>query len=157
MKHCEYFCGGPELLDTIEPLWKKLNALHRSVSPHFSERAAAFPFSMRKQGLIEKTQHGKLRVEVAQTKAERQVIAYSISTINHEGTGEIDSIFVEEHHRGNGIAGHLMRSALEWMEQEAVKAKILVVLWGNEQVHPFYQRYGFFPLSTTLMQKKAQA
>ena len=50
-----------------------------------------------------------------------------------------------------------MRIALEWMEQEAVKAKILVVLWGNEPVHPFYHRYGFFPLSTTLMQKKAQA
>lgn len=155
MQSYEYLCGGSELLDIVEPLWKKLNELHRLVSPHFSDRAAAHSFTARKQGFLEKTQNGQLRVEVVKTKAEQQVIAYCVSTITPDKTGEIDSIFVEEDHRGNGIADHLMCGALEWMEQAEVKAKILVVLWGNERVHAFYQRYGFFPLSATLMQKQA--
>jgi GNAT superfamily N-acetyltransferase len=155
MQSYEYLCGGLELLDTIEPLWTKLNQLHRTVSSHFSDRAATQSFTERKQGLLEKTTQGKLRVEVAKTSAQQSTIAYCVSTINREGTGEIDSLFVEEDHRGNGIADHLMRGALDWMEQEHVRATLLVVLWGNEQVHPFYQRYGFFPLSTTMMQKKA--
>ena len=155
MQPYAYLCGGPELLDTIEPLWRKLNDIHRTVSPHFADRAAASSFTARKQGLLEKAHNGQLRVEVAKTKAEQQVIAYCVSTITPDWTGEIDSIFVEEDHRGNGIADHLMSGALEWMEQAEVQAKILVVLWGNEQVHPFYQRYGFFPVSTTMRQKKA--
>lgn len=153
MQPYEYLCGGSEFLDTIEPLWRKLNDLHRTVSPHFSDRVATYSFATRKQGFLEKTQNGQLRVEVVQTKAEQKVIAYCVSTITPDRTGEIGSIFVEEDHRRNGIADHLMRGALEWMEQAGVKAKILVVMWGNEQVYPFYQRYGFFPLSTTLMQK----
>lgn len=154
MKNCEYFCGGAEFLDEIEPLWKKLNVLHSNVSPHFSERSATYPFTIRKQGFIEKTKQGSLRVEVAKTKANQQLIAYCVSTITQDRTGEIDTIFVEEECRGEGIADQLMRNALAWMDQEQVKAKVLVVLWGNEKVYSFYKRYGFFPLSTTLMQKQ---
>jgi hypothetical protein len=44
MQSYEYLCGGPELLDTIEPLWRKLNELHRLVSPYFSDRATAHSF-----------------------------------------------------------------------------------------------------------------
>ncbi len=109
---------------------------------------------MRKQNK-EKTKQGRLRVELAKTKAKQQLIAYCVSTITQDRTGEIDSIFVEEECRGEGIADQLMRNALAWMDQGQVKAKVLVVLWGNEKVHSFYKRYGFFPLSTTLMQKQA--
>ena len=110
--------------DIVEPLWKKLNELHRLVSPHFSDRAAAHSFTARKQGFLEKTQNGQLRVEVVKTKAEQQVIAYCVSTITPDKTGEIDSIFVEEDHRGNGIADQ----GFDNIEQFRPAAKVLIRL-----------------------------
>ena len=57
----------------------------------------------RKQGFIEETKQGRLPVELAQTKAKQQLIAYCVSTITQDRTGEIDSIFVKEECRGEGI------------------------------------------------------
>ena len=92
---------------------------------------------------------------MAKTKATQQLIAYCVSTITQDRTAEIDSSFVAEECQGEGIADQLMRNVLAWMDEEQVKAKVLVVLWGNEKVYSSYKRYGFFPLSATLMQKQA--
>jgi len=102
------------------------------VSQHFSERSATYPFTTRKQGFIEKAKQGRLRVELAKTKATQQLIAYCVSTITQDRAAEIDSSFVAEECRGEGIADQLMRNVLAWMDEEQVKAKVLVVLWGNE-------------------------
>jgi ribosomal protein S18 acetylase RimI-like enzyme len=75
------------------------------------------------------------------------------SNINQKRTGEIDSIFIETDFRGMGIGDAFMRRALEWMETQAVKSKMLTVAEGNEKVFAFYKRYSFYPRTTVLMQR----
>lgn len=72
--------------------------------------------------------------------------------INQKKIGEIDSIFIETDFRSMGIGDAFMRRALNWMETQAVKSKMLTVAEGNEKVFAFYKRYGFYPRVMTLMQ-----
>ena len=64
----------------------------------------------------------------------------------------MDSIFVDAKYRGFGIGDLLMRSALEWMEQEGAVTKIVEVAQGNEVAFGFYGTYGFLPRKTLLKQ-----
>ena len=63
-------------------------------------------------------------------------------------------IFVEESHRACGIGGEMMKRALAWMETEKAERVNIAVSIGNEEVLPFYQRYGFFPKHIFLEPKK---
>ncbi|MCG0275390.1 MAG: GNAT family N-acetyltransferase [Thermosediminibacteraceae bacterium] len=58
--------------------------------------------------------------------------------------GEIDSIFVEEKYRNYGLGDRLMKRALEWLNSNHVKTKIIMVAEGNENVLEFYKKYGFY-------------
>jgi hypothetical protein len=60
--------GGAELLDTVRPLWKKLNALDAEKSPHFAEAFAKTSFSERKADLENKAIKGELLVILAVTE-----------------------------------------------------------------------------------------
>jgi diamine N-acetyltransferase len=92
--------GGAELLDSVQPLWKKLSALHAERSPHFPEALAKTSFLERKADLENKAIKGELLVILAVTKAD-ECIAYCVCSVDKEsrdsGTGkvgEIDSMFV---------------------------------------------------------------
>lgn len=153
MEKIRYMTGGTELLDLTEPLWTSLKHIHSRVSPHFSDNFLAIPFSARKAVLLEKSRQGMLRADLAQLADHNTCIGYCISTIT-QNRGEIESLFVAEDFRNLGIGGRLMQNALEWMEAEHVKKKIVCVVTGNERAYPFYARYGFFPRTSVLMQKK---
>jgi diamine N-acetyltransferase len=43
-----------------------------------------------------------------------------------------------------------MKKALKWMDDLAVTGRIIGVGAGNEEVFPFYARYGFYPGVTIL-------
>ncbi|MGE5610508.1 MAG: GNAT family N-acetyltransferase [Bacillota bacterium] len=143
--------GGVEILDLIAPLWQQLNRHHQAISEHFGQAIAQMTFDMRRAGLVEKAMQGLLRVDLAKIETGMPV-AYCVSTIDAQQTGEVDSIFVQPQFRGQGIGDRLMRRALRWLDGQGAQSKIVVVAWGNEGVLTFYRRYGFFPRNLTLKQ-----
>jgi GNAT superfamily N-acetyltransferase len=111
-------------------------------------------FSGRKKGLLEKNEFGKLKVDLVKLKGSARYFGYCISSIAQEHVGEIESIFVEDEFRNQGLGHQLMQTALAWMEKEQVKSKIVGVVYGNEKAFPFYARHGFFPSAIILRQKE---
>jgi ribosomal protein S18 acetylase RimI-like enzyme len=151
-KEMEYTETGQDGLDSIAPLWQKLNDHHGAISRYFSERYPRHTFAQRKQELLEKSNGGAIRVDLACDAAMGELVGYCVSTVTAAGTGEIDSIYVEEDYRRGGIGDKLMTKALKWLAAQAVARKIIAVASGNEEVHAFYGRYDFYPRCTILEQ-----
>jgi diamine N-acetyltransferase len=147
--------GGADLLPRIEPLWCELRDLHSSRSAHFSDMVRDMEFDSRRLGLLEKSFGGHILVQIISLSgsAEPSDVAYCVSTIGLNGMAEIDSIFVSEGYRNKGLGGKLIRGALEWIDEHDVKEVRTSVVWGNEEVLPFYERHGLYPRSIVLLRK----
>jgi ribosomal protein S18 acetylase RimI-like enzyme len=156
MAKIDYLEGDAALLEAVEPLWNKLNQIHASLSPHFAEWFAQRTFAQRRASLCTKTRSA-LRVDLARDTETGQTIGYSVVSIEGDGAGEIDSLYVEPDYRGAGIGDRLMQRGLAWLDGQGVTAKQLGVAAGNEQVLAFYARYGFFPRRIVLQQKPLEA
>ena len=139
-------------IDSIRPLWEKLREHHRELSPYFPERYVEFTFSERKEDLLKKSEKGILRVDTAYDKASKQFIGYCISSISDEKIGEVDSIYLDKKYRSSGIGDALMKRSLDWMDQNSVETKRIMVAAGNENTLAFYSRYKFFPKHIILEQ-----
>ena len=152
----EFIEGNEELLDSIAPLWDKLNSHHVSVSPYFSEQFATFSFQKRRKGIIPGKDGKLIKVDLARAIAENKIAGYCFSSIvnsQYGRIGEIESLYIEPEYRGLGIGERFMRSAINWMDSEGVDRKMVVVAVGNEEVYEFYRRFGFYPKSTRLEYK----
>lgn len=147
----EYSHAGPEGLDEIQKLWEKLNLLHSTLSPYFADLAMQRTFESRKNELQEKAMTGWLRVDLARERATGLVIGYVVATLSNAAAGEIDSIFVEEAYRGKGVGERLMKRSLSWLDECGARMKSINVAVGNEMVFGFYRKFGFYPITTTLM------
>src|SRR5262245_26172389 len=107
-----YRTVGADGIDVVRPLWEKLRAYH---APLLDERPP-FLVEPRKQVLLNKAASGRLRIELVSVNASGADVAYCISTVSADRCGEIDSIFVDERHRGCGIGSELLRRALAWLD-----------------------------------------
>jgi ribosomal protein S18 acetylase RimI-like enzyme len=139
-------------LDLIGPLWQKLNEYHRVRSQHFANSFEKHTFDWRKKDLLEKSNSGSLRIDLAKDLDTGELIGYCVSTISKDKQGEIDSIYVEPGYRQSGIGDYLMRRALRWMDDLSVAKKILRVGAGNEEVFEFHRKYDFYPRTIILEQ-----
>jgi len=147
-----YSIVDEEDIDIVAPLWEKLNKHHEKISRHFGYDYPDRNWINRKNELLREAADGKIRIDLARDNDNERVVGYCISSIKREGMGEIDSIFVEPDYRRNGIGDNLINSALQWLKSKATKKIIVQVLVGNEEAHPFYNRHGFFPRTTVMMQ-----
>ena len=147
--------GGADLLPRIEPLWCDLRDHHSSRSAHFSDLVSDMEFESRKVGLLEKSLGGHILVQIVSLAGseEQKDVAYCVSTVMLNGIAEIDSIFVAEGFRHNGLGSRLLKGALDWIDEHDVKEVRTSVVWGNEDVLPFYERHGLFPKSILLRRK----
>jgi ribosomal protein S18 acetylase RimI-like enzyme len=145
-----YITGNHKLLDAIQPLWEGLNKYHEAVSPHFKDDFQVYTFAQRKENLLKKNRNGRIRIDIA--RIDEQPVGYVIAAIRDD-VGEIESIFIKEDYRGQGIGDELMSRVLAWMDHAQVRQKIVDVAVGNEDALDFYARFGFFPRITTLKQK----
>ncbi|MBP7737178.1 MAG: GNAT family N-acetyltransferase [Spirochaetes bacterium] len=135
----------------VKNLWSKLNDIHHDDSIYFKDHFASFTFEKRITKFADCGEES-IMIQVAESD-DRTPVGYCISTVDRDGVGEIDSIFVDDHHRGNGIGDMLMRTGISWLRERGC-AKIRVgVAHGHESVFLFYQRYGFFPRMTFLEMK----
>lgn len=141
-------------LDDIKLLWQALNNFNLNNSVNFKEHYLSMTFEKRKADLLKKATFGEMRVDMAIDEFAQMVVGYIVSTVNSENTGEIESVFVSEAYRGQGIGDKLMKNTLEWMEQKGAVAKIVEVSVGNEQAWNFYSKYGFLPRKMVLNQIK---
>jgi ribosomal protein S18 acetylase RimI-like enzyme len=150
-KKISYVSGGEDLLDDIQPLWEGLNRHHGAVSPHFKDEFAAYSFDDRKSKLTQKYKANKLHIDIAM--GDNRPVGYIISGITDNGVGEIESIYIEDGYRSQSIGDDLMHRALAWLDKHQVQEKIVDVAVGNERVHKFYARFGFYPRQTRLKQR----
>ena len=141
-------------IDSIKPLWEKLRDHHRELSPYFPERYTEFTFPERKEDLLKKSENGILRIDTAYDETTEQFIGYCISSISDELAGEVDSLYLEDKYRSLGIGNTLMKRSLNWMDQNSVKTKKIMIAAGNEDTLAFYSRYRFFPKHIILEQVK---
>ncbi len=124
-------------INSIRTLWEKLNAHHLLRSTHFKDHFSKFTFENRMESLEKRD---CLIGYVAEDNGES--IGYCIATVNGR-MGEIDSIFVDERHRGKGVGEELMSLALKWLEEQECETIKVSIAEGNENVLGFYRRFGF--------------
>lgn len=151
MSDFEFINGSRELLDLVQPLWEKLNKHHEINSNNFSDRFRNLKFEVRKSKFIN-DENLVVKIDLIKDKDKAEYIGYCISTINKDLIGEIDSLFVEKEYRKYGLGDKLMNRALEWLDSNQVKTKIIGVAEGNENVLEFYKRYGFYKRRVILEQ-----
>jgi ribosomal protein S18 acetylase RimI-like enzyme len=150
----DYVSGNQILLDEIRDLWLQLNQHMTACSVDFKQHYSSMTFENRKIALLEKTDCGEMRVDIAVDKHTNQKIGYCLSSIDEAKTGEIESIFVAKDYRGSGVGGTLMQKALAWMDEKAAGKKVVAVGVGNEHAFGFYSRYGFRSRKTIMEQTK---
>ncbi|KNF07515.1 acetyltransferase, GNAT family [Gottschalkia purinilytica] len=151
MDNFEFTNGNIELLDLVQPLWEKLNKHHKINSNYFSDKFKNLNFEVRKNQFIN-DKNLKLKVDLIKDKEKDLYIGYCISTINKDLIGEVDSLFIEKEYRKYGLGDKLMNRALEWLNINKVKTKIIGVAEGNESVLEFYKKYGFYKRRVILEQ-----
>jgi len=147
-----YLHGDESRLDEIKVLWERLNQCMNERSTYFKPHFAAMTFNKRKSELLKKASCGLMRVDLAVDELCGEVVGYLVSSVNSEKIGCVESIFVSELCRGIGVGDRLVRNALAWMEEKGAVEKTLEVTVGNEQVHGFYERFGFLPRQTLFKQ-----
>ena len=92
-------------LEIIENLWKSLINHLRSQSKYFPMDYESLTFEKRKEQFIKITETGKLRLDIV--KDGNNYLAYSVSSIM-DGKGSIDSLYVAQPYRNEGIGNKLM-------------------------------------------------
>jgi ribosomal protein S18 acetylase RimI-like enzyme len=148
----EYREIGPEHFDLIRPLWEKLIAFHLQLSPTFAASRSARTFETRTQELLAKSASGPLKVDLVYADRKPAPVAYGITSLASDGTGELDSLFVEQYYRGKGIGTILTQRALAWLDARKALSKVVVVAFGNDSALEFYRQFGFLPERVTLRQ-----
>ena len=135
-------------IDSIQPLWEKLNLTHMDLSTNFRSRYQEANWERRKTKLIEKSEEIFLDTIVDQDL----IIGYCISTIEKGNnlTGEIDSVYIEESYRESGIGTLLIKNAIDWLTTKGTVEQKLLVGVGNEKVIDFYKQLDFYPLHIVL-------
>jgi GNAT superfamily N-acetyltransferase len=132
--------GGIELLPRVETLWYELKEHHRKIDPSFPDMSTP-SFELRLSGLKEKGK--ELLVDCVLRKSNGLDIGYCFSIIDRNDVGEIESLYIQEAFRGQGIGKDLVMRALLWMDQKCVTARRVSVLSGNREAIRFYEHFGF--------------
>jgi diamine N-acetyltransferase len=146
---CEFIVITEDRIETIRPLWEKLNRLHLRDSSHFKEHFSTFTFAERCEK-FRGAADGTVRIEIVEDGG--KTAGYCISTMEGE-KGEIDSLFVEEEYRRYGYGGTLVEHGMQWLKEKGCSKIVAAVAEGHESVFGFYRRFGFFPRMTVLQLK----
>jgi diamine N-acetyltransferase len=142
--------GSSELLASCETLWELFVSNQSESAGEMSVGVEEYIRSLRDDGLVQKTQNGKLQVQLVFVDDEEEPIGFCVTSLTQERVGEVEALFILEGYQGNKLGGQLFQNALAWMEKEGATEQRLVVAVGNEKVFDFYAKYGFFPGYSTL-------
>ncbi|MBB6216694.1 ribosomal protein S18 acetylase RimI-like enzyme [Anaerosolibacter carboniphilus] len=146
---CEIFDIFYDDIRVIKELWEKNRQYHENTSEYFKElyRSIRFDQRIKAFGVFNRT---TMKITVA--KSNDEFIGYCISTIT-DGKGELESLHVDETHRGKGIGKRLVDKHLEWMKEKNCKVIGVTVSQENKSTIEFYKELGFYP-NTLYMQQR---
>ena len=122
-----------EELNSIGPLWRQLNEIHKAKSVNFGRVYEYYTFEKRMEGLIAGFPKGKQLLNILINTETNEDIGYCLSTIE-DGAGEIESIFIKPEYRRQHLGERLMNS---------VRNITIGVVYGNDEALPFYRHCGF--------------
>ncbi len=140
-------------ISVIKSLWEKLNQYHREKTKYFGHLYEMNSFEDRIKPILDLAERGSVKIDIAQDTNHNVIVGYCVSTITENGEGEIDSIFLDQNYRGKGIGEALMERALNWFAENNVQDIKIGVVFGNDDVLSFYERFGFYPKSYVLLRK----
>lgn len=141
-------------IETIRPLWEKLNAHHHAHARAFKTLYEQMTFDDRKAYFAGLAETRALRVDLAFDPAVEKCVGYCISSLSPESAGEIESVYVDEVYRLQGVGTALVRRGIAWLDANGSATKRVSVADGNEEAFPFYRKFGFYPRRTVLEQKR---
>lgn len=150
----EYRATGIAEIELIRPLWVLLNEHHRRNAREFKDHYAEFSFDDRKAYFAGIAHTGLLRVDLAFDPASQRYVGYCIASLSNDLTGEIESIYIREKYRSQGIGTRLMDRAISWFKEERSVRNQVAIAEGNEAAFQFYRKFGFYPRKTVLEQKR---
>lgn len=150
----QYLEKNADDISMIEALWNKLNGLHSQLSPFFQDEYGNKKFADRKKELLEKAEEGILKIFIAMDADSGNLAGYCVCSVV-DGTGEIDSIFVEEGYRKHKIGDELMTRSGTFFKNNSVSKQVLSVYAGNENVIRFYNRHGYYQKYIILEKKES--
>lgn len=146
---CEIFDIFYGDIRVIKELWEKNRQYHENTSEYFKELYRSIRFDQRVKAFA--VFNGEtMKITVA--KSNDEFIGYCISTIT-DGKGELESLHVDETHRGKGIGKKLVAKHVEWMKEKNCKVIGVTVSQENKSTIEFYKELGFYP-NTLYMQQR---
>lgn len=145
--------GGPDL-DAIAPLWARLKSHHRAMAEHFQTQFDAVDWPARKAGLLRRAAGGGLHLDLARDGD--TLVGYCVTTVDARKRAELESVFIEEGYRRRGIRAALVEKALAWMDAVGADRREVAIAAGNEEVLPFYRRFGFEVRAVVMQQTDRQ-
>jgi ribosomal protein S18 acetylase RimI-like enzyme len=159
MSSIEYRRTDIREIDCIRPLWRLLNEYMSTQTTNFTRHFEQMTFEKRKAYFEQVASAGSLRIDLAFDARDRDwYVGYCVSSLSKEKTGEItgeiESIFVDNVYRSQGIGSALATRALGWLDENGSTRNRVSVSKGNESVWNFYKKFKFYPRMTVLEQKK---
>lgn len=159
--------AGPERLDDLEPLWKSMQAHHRSVAPHLEQIA---PIRSDDDSWARRRVHYARVLSNPDTfafLAERDGRPVGYAVVKIAGTeatlavgeqvADLDSLAVLPEERGNGLGGALMDAVCDELRRRGIREISLAVMEGNEGAARFYERRGFVPYLRFMLARVPEA
>lgn len=147
---------GADGLSLIEPLWTRLREHHIRRAQHFRYEQEYRTFAERHQELLEKNRGRQMLVHIARETGAGDVIGYCVSSAATGDYGEVESIYVHPPYRVHKIGTTFMERASSWMQEVGVTGSRVMIFEGNEEVFPFYARFGFHPHRHLLTRQREQ-
>jgi ribosomal protein S18 acetylase RimI-like enzyme len=142
-------------IDCIRTLWRLLNRYMSTQTTNFSRHFEQMTFEKRKAYFEQVASAGSLRIDLAFDARDRdRYVGYCVSSLSLEKTGEIESIYIDDAYRSQGIGSALATRALGWLDENGSTRNRVSVSEGNESVWNFYKKFKFYPRMTVLEQKK---
>ena len=159
MSPIEYRRTDIREIESIRPLWFLLNKYMSTQTTNFRSHFEQMTFERRKAYFEQVEVAGNLCIDLAFDAGDgNRYVGYCVSSLSKEKTGEItgeiESIFVDEAYRSNGIGSTLVTRAIAWLDEHGSSRNRVSVSEGNEAVWNFYKKFGFYPRMTVLEQKK---
>jgi diamine N-acetyltransferase len=129
-------------IGSIKGLWIKLNDIHAMNSVHFKRHFDSMSFEKRMEKILGMAESD---VNIQILAHGDRVTGYCIATKHPDGTGEIDSLYIEEDFRGRQWGETMASRSIAWLEDAGCGKIVAAVACGNERVLPFYMKLGLFP------------
>ncbi|MFP4448050.1 MAG: GNAT family N-acetyltransferase [Bacteroidales bacterium] len=154
MEKFKFIRGGSEHLDLIKSLWIKLNQYHYDIADRFSQRFRNAEWQDCKQEMLDQSK--EIVVDYIIENSNQKIVGFCITRIYNQNNsiGEIDSLFVEETYRNANLGKKLLKRAIDWLDQNNIKKKRILVVAGNEALIEYYAQFKFQPLHIVLEKKE---